>query len=605
MKPTLFSKDALKNIIQSRFLTSSLQKKLFSALLVTILSAMALMSIISSLVMGSYTKNIVTNNTKRILSQGGLQLSGYFQSLSAATLVPYSNTQLYALISAANPVFELEHDTYYRIALASIYATADGITQTHLYCHNTGMHYLGNNSSITRSYSPENAPDGDIHPVSLHEPHLSSSHGIYTMSPSTANTMVVTLRRHLFSIPQNNYMGYLDIDIAASYLDRLLEQLRIVEQGETSFLLHNGSILYSYGEEELIDQDQDWLSQIPDTGSGLIDTRTLFNRQFILYEQINASGLDLMLVKCIPFRNLNTGMRLASLINWVTCVTCLCICALLISSITNRYTLPITQLATHMKKVGSGQIHESIHIERDDEIGILYESFQTMMDNINDLILKQYELELSNKNNQIYALQAQLNPHFINNTMQSIGAVALNSGSTEVYHLLSSFGSMMHYCMDFSSHTGTIGQELDYVANYLFLQKLRFPERFIFTIHAEDVDKNYIVPKMLLQPLVENCFKHGNIQDHPAGFVALFLATDNGLLNIRIVNNGDDCPAERMLELQRQIEDPGVDYTNHVGILNTATRLRLIYEGKASIRLKNRDRGGFIVELILPIMEEL
>ena len=110
---------------------------------------------------------------------------------------------------------------------------------------------------------------------------------------------------------------------------------------------------------------------------------------------------------------------------------------------------------------------DPISTTRIDEIGRLITQFQTMMDNINALILQRYQLELSNKSSQLLAMQAQLNPHFINNTIQSIGVSALQAGNREIYTQLAGFGSLMQYCMDFESSQVPLSQEIAFAEHYL------------------------------------------------------------------------------------------------------------------------------------------
>lgn len=258
-----------------------------------------------------------------------------------------------------------------------------------------------------------------------------------------------------------------------------------------------------------------------------------------------------------------------------------------------------------MERIGQGDMTDPISTTRIDEIGRLITQFQTMMDNINALILQRYQLELSNKSSQLLAMQAQLNPHFINNTIQSIGVSALQAGNREIYTQLAGFGSLMQYCMDFESSQVPLSQEIAFAEHYLYFQKLRFPDRFVYSVQAPPELLELPVPKMLLQPLVENAFVHGHLQNRTNGFLLLTVSADGPMLTITVEDNGAGADEAALQRLRAELADAGADLrqSDHIGICTTCARLRLYYGESAAIDVQNRPRGGFLLTLRLPRKE--
>lgn len=134
---------------------------------------------------------------------------------------------------------------------------------------------------------------------------------------------------------------------------------------------------------------------------------------------------------------------------------------------------------------------------REDEIGHLSRRFQSMMNTINDLILREYRLELANKTTQLRMLQAQINPHFINNALQSIGTLALQHEAPKVYALLASLAKMMHYAMHTDETIVPLEKELEHLNYYLQLQKQRFDDKFSYRYDIGEATRTIPVPKKI------------------------------------------------------------------------------------------------------------
>ena len=157
--------------------------------------------------------------------------------------------------------------------------------------------------------------------------------------------------------------------------------------------------------------------------------------------------MDWILVKRIPYETLYKDARQLTLINSLVVSLFLIIAVIAALYISFRFTNPIKQLIRYINKIESGNLDAEIDIDRTDEIGILAKRFHQLMQRINQLIMREYRLELASKTNQLKALQAQVNPHFMNNALQSIGTLALQHGDRKMYALISSLGKMMRYHM--------------------------------------------------------------------------------------------------------------------------------------------------------------
>jgi two-component system sensor histidine kinase YesM len=309
-------------------------------------------------------------------------------------------------------------------------------------------------------------------------------------------------------------------------------------------------------------------------------------------------------VKRIPYDTLyRNSTRLTTITAAIALATMLIVIigTLLISI---RITSPIRKLAGYMKQIQAGNMDVEIDVQSRDEIGLLARSFRQMMDRINNLILKEYRLELANKTSQLKMLQAQINPHFLYNSLQSIGTLALQHNAPRVYKLLSSLANLMRYSMRNNESMVRLRQEIEHLNRFLDLQQERFGEQFRFTTDADEESLEAYVPKMILQPLAENYFKHGMHPDYGIGELQLSSRlSPDGRLTVEMRNNGAPVPEERLAELRGRLAEgcePSGNEEEPIGLLNVLMRLKLYTDDTAELRIENLKPHGVKVMLSFP-----
>ena len=183
--------------------------------------------------------------------------------------------------------------------------------------------------------------------------------------------------------------------------------------------------------------------------------------------------------------------------------------SVIIAAISYTMTRPINQLSRAMEKVQEGDFSIQLSNHRKDEMGQLIDSFNFMTNKINALIREVYQEKIAQKNAEMEALEAQINPHFISNTLDSINWMLIDKGEDEISEVIISLGKLMKYCVDKNNGIVTLGQEIEYVMSYLHIQKNRLEERLNYEIRVPEDLKAFRVPKLILQPLVENSIIHG------------------------------------------------------------------------------------------------
>ncbi|MEG0541596.1 MAG: histidine kinase, partial [Angelakisella sp.] len=220
---------------------------------------------------------------------------------------------------------------------------------------------------------------------------------------------------------------------------------------------------------------------------------------------------------------------------------------LLSRQISKHFTLPVVQLAETMRSFDSSTIIEipCQAVNSDDEIGLLYRSYNEQLTRIRRLIEEtQYRMDCQ-RQAELHAMQAQINPHFIYNTLDSINCIALCNEQEAVSQMATTLADILKYSIRFDLDTVTLQEELAFLEKYLTIQRLRYQDNFSFCNDIPLQLQNVHIPLMTLQPLVENCFYHATNTNLPLHILLRAEAAD-GYVKISVCDNGNGSRAEML-----------------------------------------------------------
>ncbi|MFF2449098.1 sensor histidine kinase [Neobacillus sp. NPDC058068] len=255
-----------------------------------------------------------------------------------------------------------------------------------------------------------------------------------------------------------------------------------------------------------------------------------------------------------------------------------------------------------MENVQKGNLNQRVSIQSNDEIGQLGNGFNHMINEIDRLVSEVYKTGLREKEAEIKALQSQMNPHFLYNTLETINMLALTNGNLEVSDMVSSLGRLLRYTIDNSSKIVTLKEELSFIHSYIAIQKVRMGEDLQYVEEIEPSLHHILIPKLVLQPFVENAIIHGLFGQ--GGRIVIKAESKNESVEIMIDDNGKGVTAERLEELRKSLETGETNPTqNHIGIAmpNVHERIQLLYGKKYGMKLDGQEHRGFSVILTMPI----
>ena len=246
------------------------------------------------------------------------------------------------------------------------------------------------------------------------------------------------------------------------------------------------------------------------------------------------------------------------------------------------------------------------------EIGMMAQSVNHLLDrlqqmarNIFRLQDQMYESELREKETRLYALQAQVNPHFLFNTLQCIAGIAAAHGEEEIVGISLSLSRIFHYAVR-SQGEITVRRELAMTEEYLKIIEVRFMGKYRYAIDVDPALYGVPCQKMILQPLVENAVLHGLENTYRDGLVRICGRRQDGKAVFSIADNGCGIPAERLAELKRSISDPEEARrrsvkTDRIGLANVQSRIQAVYGPAYGLAIDSAEGEGTVVTLTLPL----
>ena len=240
----------------------------------------------------------------------------------------------------------------------------------------------------------------------------------------------------------------------------------------------------------------------------------------------------------------------------------------------------------------------------DKEIHTLEDVFDRLMLRLRESSANELSLREGTLQAQLSALQTQINPHFIYNTLNIISAKSMESGNYDVIEICDQFAGMLRYSTDTRSRTATMAEEIENVRNYLMLAKARYEENLEFSIDVPENLNTVTVPKLTLQPLVENAMTHGYDGTNVIRKLSVTGEIRGVQLVLEIRDNGNGFSDEMLKSLRERIReiDAGKvtieESGGHIGLLNTCLRLHYYSQGK--MRMSIRNDHGAVITLFLP-----
>jgi two-component system sensor histidine kinase YesM len=348
--------------------------------------------------------------------------------------------------------------------------------------------------------------------------------------------------------------------------------------------------------------------------NGEIASDTLHQSNYILESTQQIEGdyiwtkqvgnYDLYLSSFVPVGEINAFSRNMILVGVLIILLSFAVTVVISILFTNDITSPIISLVSHMKQ--SNLVAYQNDKKSYSEITDLEIAYNDMIGEINTLITEKYRNEIERQSIQLKALQAQINPHFLSNTFQLIGGMAMNQGAHDIYEATIKMSNLVRYSMRIEEEAVSMKQELHHIKGYLDIQKLRFDDQLNFTVQIDDPLMQIKLPKFTFQPILENSFKYGLKKVERTWNIAI-TSSISDTTNIHISDNGVGMSEEHMDHLNDRFTKNNMDFDSHgftdkpsIGLINIDSRIKLLYGTAYGLHITPNHPYGVTVTIILP-----
>lgn len=574
----------------------SIQSTIFTAVAILVLSAVLIVTAVSV----KYTDSAIFENsvlyTQTITKQINQNIDSYITYMDniVSVISGSEDAQYYLFRESSDRGHEKRLLEQFRIILKG----RSDIKNIGLVCDE-------GNSLFNTGYQTEN-PDLDLSTQEWYkkavesrgESILTSSHVQHVIEGE--RPWVITMSRGIANLVGSRASkGAVFIDLNYSAISELCDQNSIGDKGYVFIVDQDGNIVYHPQQQQLYNELQ--TENIDAVMNAKTDTVTVGKGEHEkIYTISRSEKTGWTVVGCMNVAELLKGSRQAQRV-YVVCAAGLIVLALILSRLLARnITYPIQRLRDSMKKVQTGEFPTiDLEVSSENEIGSLTKSFNVMTHRIQELMAQNIHEQEQKRKSELKALQSQINPHFLYNTLDSIIWMAEGKKNEEVVLMTASLARFLRQSISNEDELVSIGQEAEYARSYLTIQKMRYKDKLEFQIDISPAIFGVKIIKLVLQPIIENAIYHGLKYKDSKGFLIVRGYREGEKAVLEVEDNGVGMDEETLSHI---FEKHKVNYhSNGVGVYNVQKRLKLYYGEEYGIVYKSKKNEGTRAVITIPV----
>ncbi len=429
-------------------------------------------------------------------------------------------------------------------------------------------------------------------------------HGIHRQFYYADDPPVISIVKPIVDISSNKNIGIIEMDLDPYAIGKAFNGIDLGNGSCTLICDSENKIVYATNKSLIMSKlDSEVISSIEDGTSGMAVKSLKGEESLIIYNDLNISGWRL--VSTIPMNALVQKWNTTGVIILVTgsglLILLFCISVLFAHNITK----PVKNLIDRMKLVGEGDYSLSIPSDAKDEIGQLDRNFHYMIVRIKSLINMEYKAKLAEREAELKALQAQINPHFLYNTLEIISTIAILEKVPAIDEIAQSLARMFRYSIKTQKNTVPLEKEIEHLKDYLKIYSYRFDSDLIVSYDISENCLQCCILKLVLQPLVENAIIHGLNRSSKKGLINISAALENSTLIICVSDNGKGMVKSKLEEIQVMLKSDTDSITHrdtseNIGLRNVNARLSLFYGPEYGLSVESVHNSGTKVIVKIP-----
>lgn len=305
-------------------------------------------------------------------------------------------------------------------------------------------------------------------------------------------------------------------------------------------------------------------------------------------------------VAAVPYNLITASAQ--TLFNRLVTLSLICAAVIIIitAAVLFYFTRPIKVLQLSMKQLSGGDLETRISQKRKDEFGDLFDNFNSLAGELNNLIYAVSESEKCETEAKYRMLQSQINPHFLYNSLDTIRMMAVLDDKNDIAEALLNLSALFRYHIRNSDKPVTVKEELSQIKNYLSLQQLRLQEKLEIVYDTDEEALSCYMPKILLQPILENCFSHGFKDISHKLVISVTIKKEGRDISFTVADNGRGMTIDELDRLAEKLSRRDMPAEHGIGLYNVNERLRLYFSDNRGLIIQSRENEGMSVSFTIP-----
>ncbi len=601
----------MRRIIQTLDIRNQIRKKIVFTCLMILIPALAVPAISFYVTTTNTMEEMMTQNMSDLTDSVSQNIESYVDDVEKLTNAPYYSMEMQQTLMSLKYKVGLQRAE----AEAKLFNTIDvllglrrDIIGLYIFDDTNNRYYKTSLGDVTPFYSFVDQPwFAKIKALGGERLMITTRKADHFVSPTPK--YVFSIGRSIISKETNEAIGLILVDLDLQVIRDRLTGLKKKRNTEFYIVDTDGKLVYSYDESSLgepFERPELMLEDGANEGTRVMNIDG--HRQLVTFSYSQRVGWQYITVTDLePLLQPNESAILSNIV--ISTVVLLILLGIVSLFVSSSMTNPIKKLQRAMLQMGEERFYQVRGIETRDEIGSLVRSYNEMIGKINDLINTVYKAGIKEKEAQLNALQAQINPHFLYNTLNSIGCMAEVKEVPEITVVCKAVSDLFRYSITSGSDLVTLREELDSVGQYMTIQSFRYDNRIEAIINREESLMGVMVMKLSLQPIVENAVYHGLEPRRGKGIVIINMELERDCIRLSVFDNGVGMSEDKLNLLRQSLvhgrtADPQAK-TGGIGFLNVHERLRLYYGERYGVTIDSQEGSGTSVQLRLPYLTDV
>ena len=414
---------------------------------------------------------------------------------------------------------------------------------------------------------------------------------------------VISISRTMRHPKTHEIMGIILIDMKLNKFEEIIKSSNMGQKGFFYILDKNGDIVYSPINPIIYRINNEWFKE----KSNLL-VKSINHEMFEIIRQTSTkNGWQVIGVFSIQeiLEDVFNMQTFAVVISFITFFMAILVAVFF----TNTIVTPIKELTSLMRRAEQGDLEVSFENHHyKDEIGELGHSFNRMLKEIKQLIEMVYTEQRNKRKADLEVLQAQIKPHFLYNTLDTIQWMASDYGAKDIVEIVGALTKLFRIGLSKGKEVITVAEEIEHIKSYMVIQKARYEDKLEYEIICDEELKACSILKLTAQPIVENAIYHGIKQKRGAGKIDITFLKAKEKIKILIKDNGAGIDEEKLEEIRTMLDNENIRQVNSqsgsgYGIGNVNTRIKMTYGSEYGLEYFSKAGEGTLVQIILPLQK--